>query len=131
MIYFILGITLAFVSELPFVHTSALLLPVYWHMLVLGWITQLIMGVSIWMFPRQKHQRKTIQTIPAILAFWLLNSGLILRFLSEPFIPLYKSDWWMTGMVVLSSLLLFLSVVFYLVEIWPRIFSKKKRKKRK
>lgn len=131
MIYFILGITLAFVAELPFVNTGALLLPVYWHMLVLGWITQLIMGVSIWMFPRKKHQRETIQTIPAVSAFWFLNSGLLLRFLSEPFIPLFKEDLRMTFLVVLSSLLIFLSVVFYLVEIWPRVFSKKKHKRKK
>ena len=131
MIYFILGIILAFVAELPFVNTGALLLPVYLHMLVLGWITQLIIGVSIWMFPRKKHQRKTIQTLPAVLAFWLFNAGLILRFLTEPFIPLYKGKGWMTGVVVLSSLLIFLSALFYLVEIWPRVFSKKKHKKRK
>lgn len=131
MIYFILGISLAFVAELPFVNTGALLLPVYWHMLVLGWISQLIMGVSIWMFPRKKHQRENIQTLPAVLAFWFLNTGLLLRFLSEPFIPLFKDDGWMRAVVVLSSLLILLSVIFYLVEIWPRVFSKKKRKRKK
>lgn len=131
MIYFILGITLAFVAELPFINTGVLLLPVYWHMLVLGWITQLIMGVSIWMFPRKKHQRKNIQTIPAVSAFWILNAGLALRFLSEPFIPLFKNDWWMKGVVILSSLLIFLAVSFYLTEIWPRVFSKKKGRRRK
>lgn len=130
MIYFILGITLAFIAELPFVNTGVLLLPVYWHMLVLGWITQLIMGVSIWMFPRKKHQRKTIQTIPAVLAFSFLNAGLFMRFLSEPFIPIIKSNRWMTGIVILSSSLLFLSVIFYMIEIWPRVLSKTKRKRR-
>ncbi|MDX1642494.1 MAG: hypothetical protein R3220_12395 [Balneolaceae bacterium] len=131
MIYFILGITLAFVAELPFVNTGGFLLPVYWHMLVLGWITQLIMGVSIWMFPRKKHQRKNIQTVPAILAFWFLNAGLLMRLLTEPFIPIFKSDGWVKAVVILSSFLLFLSVIFYIVEIWPRIFSKKKRKRKK
>lgn len=130
MIYFFLGIVLAFIAELPFVDTGTLLLPVYWHMLVLGWITQLIMGVSIWMFPRKKHQRKKIQTLPALSAFWFLNAGLLLRFITEPFIPLFKSNWWMKSIVILSSLLIFISVIFYLVEIWPRVFSKKKARRR-
>ena len=130
MIYFILGVTLALIAELPFVDTGTLLLPVYWHMLVLGWITQLIMGVSIWMFPRRKHQRKKIQTFPAISAFWSLNAGLLLRFLTEPFIPMLKGEWWMKSVIILSSVLLLISVIFYLVEIWPRVFSKKKVRRR-
>ncbi len=130
MIYFLAGIVLAFVAELPIVNTGALLLPVYWHMLVLGWITQIIMGVSIWMFPRRNRELRSVQTMPAVLAFWTLNAGLLLRIFTEPFIPLYPNTVWMTTVVVLSSALLFVSVVFYLIEIWPRVYSRKKRKQK-
>lgn len=126
MIYLLLGIILAFLAEMPFIDTGALLLPVYWHMLVIGWITQVIMGVSIWMFPRQKRKRKNIQTIPALLAFWLLNTGLILRFVSEPFIPLFHQALWITLTVIASSILLSAAMIFYVIEIWPRVFSRKK-----
>jgi hypothetical protein len=124
MIYFILGIICAFIAELPFVSTGALLLPVYWHMLVIGWISQIIMGVSIWMFPRTKKQRENIESFPAVASFWTLNAGLILRFMAEPFIPLFQGVM-MTSVILISSLLQFAAVVLYLIEIWPRVQSRK------
>lgn len=131
MIYFVLGIVLAFYAELPGVKTGALLLPVYWHMLVIGWLTQIIMGVSIWMFPRTKKQRQNIQSFTAVAAFWTLNAGLILRILAEPFIPIVQSGLMFTVIIVLSSGLQVLSVIFYLIEIWPRIQPRKRPVRRK
>ena len=127
MIYFMLGILLALISEFPAVDSGSLLLPVYWHMLVLGWITQIIMGVSIWMFPRRKRNRRKTETRKAFLAFWTLNAGLILRFTSEPFIQLFRNRVWMDGIVILSSLLLLAASLFYILEIWPRVFNRKRR----
>lgn len=92
IVYLLAGIILAFVSELPTVNAGPLLLPVYWHMIIIGWITQVIMGVSIWMFPRKKRHRKKTQSFSAVAAFWTLNTGLILRFLSEPFLPLFTDS---------------------------------------
>ncbi len=131
MIYFVLGIVLAFYAELPGIRTGALLLPVYWHMLVIGWLTQIIMGVSIWMFPRTKKQRQNIQSFPAVAAFWTLNTGLVLRFLAEPFIPLVQNGLLFNLVIILSSILQVASVIFYLIEIWPRVQTRKRPVRRK
>lgn len=127
IIYFLLGITLAFLAELPAVSTSALLLPVYWHMIVIGWITQVIMGVSIWMFPRKQRGKRKEETLPANAAFWCLNSGLLLRFLAEPFLPFFHSETWIVSVIVISSVLQISAVVFYTAEIWPRVRPKSVR----
>lgn len=128
MIWFILGLLLAFAAELPSVQAGSLLLPVYWHMIVIGWITQVIMGVSIWMFPRKQRNRKKEASLLAKLAFWLLNSGLILRFLSEPFIPLFQDSLLIIATVLAASLLQIAAILFFVMEIWPRVQPKKKRK---
>jgi hypothetical protein len=126
IVYFIAGIILAFTAHLPSVNTGTLLLPVYWHMIVMGWITQVIMGVSIWMFPRKKLHRKNPESRPAVLSFWTLNAGLLLRFTTEPFIPFFTDFSAITIIVIVSSLLQITAVLFYLIEIWPRVFSRKK-----
>lgn len=131
ILYFILGVLLAIVAELPAINTGAFLLPVYWHMLVIGWITQVIMGVSIWMFPRKHRNKKKRETVLSWLAFWLLNSGLVLRFLSEPFIPLDQNSFAVTSLVLISSVLQVLGIVFYVAEIWPRLQSREKRKRQR
>jgi len=128
--WFITGIILAFLAELPVHSAGALLLPVYWHMLVIGWITQVIIGVSIWMFPRKKRDRLKEQSKITVASFLLLNSGLVLRFLSEPFIPMFQGDSLITLSVIVSSLLQILGILLYIAEIWPRLQPKSTRKKK-
>lgn len=129
IIYLFLGIVLAFLSDLPFFQSSPLLLPVYWHMIVIGWVTQIILGVSIWMFPRKRRDRKKTETFAAAASFWSLNAGLIIRFLSEPFLPFFTENPLMIITISVSILLQIGGILFYIAEIWPRVQSKKKRKR--
>ena len=130
IIYLFLGILLAFLSELPFIQSGSLLLPVYWHMIVIGWVTQVIMGVSIWMFPRKRRDRKKTETFFSVASFFSLNAGLLIRFLCEPFIPFFAENPLAIFVISLSIILQLIGVLFYVAEIWPRVQSKKKRKKR-
>ncbi len=128
IIYFAAGIFLALIAEIPVVNTGSLLLPVYWHMLVMGWITQLIMGVSIWMFPRKHRDKEKREFILTWSAFWLLNTGLLLRFLSEPFLPLFRESSAISFIVVISAVLQVTAIIVYILEIWPRLQAREKRK---
>lgn len=130
ILYLFIGIVLAFLSELPFIHSGTNLLPVYWHMIVIGWITQIIMGVSIWMFPRKRRDRKKTETFYSVASFWSLNAGLILRFLSEPFLPFFTENPLMIVVISCSIFLQLGGILFYVAEIWPRVQPKKKRKRR-
>ncbi len=131
VIYFILGILLASLSELPQFSGKISLLPVYWHMLVIGWITQLIIGVSVWMFPRKYRDRKKRESLLVWGSFWCLNSGLLIRFISEPLIPLSGSEILLPGAVILSSLLQVMAFVLYATEIWPRLQNRKRNRQKK
>lgn len=121
MLYFLLGVILAFISELPLLNTGALLLPVYWHMLVIGWLTQIIMGVSIWMFPRKWRDKKKRESVLCLLTFWLLNAGLILRFFAEPFIPFFRDYLAIQFVIIISALFQVAAISTYIAEIWPRV----------
>jgi len=129
IIYFAAGVFLAFITEIPPINGGSLLLPVYWHMLVMGWITQIIMGVSIWMFPRKHRDKERREFILTWSAFWLLNSGLVLRFLSEPFLPLFTQNLTISIIVVISAVLQVLAIILYILEIWPRLQSRENRKR--
>lgn len=128
VIYFVLGITLVFLDEIPLMSSKLSLLPIYWHMLVMGWITQLIIGVSVWMFPRKHRDKKRRESILVWATFWTLNIGLILRFLSEPFIPLFKDSKVIQISIIVSALLQWIAVILYTIEIWPRLQNRKKQR---
>ncbi|MFU8813171.1 MAG: hypothetical protein ACNA78_09395 [Balneolaceae bacterium] len=129
LIYFILSVTLALVAEIPALGIGPILLPVYWHMLVIGWITQVIMGVSIWMFPRKHRHKKRRESMLSWLTFWLLNAGLMLRFLSEPFLPFIQHSTGIAITLVASSVLQVAAIGFYIAEMWPRLQPRTQRKR--
>src|SRR5262245_59644781 len=62
--------------------------PVYLHFLFIGWVTQLIMGVGYWMFPKQSKEKPRGSERLGWAVFVLLNCGLLLRALGEPAVAL-------------------------------------------
>jgi hypothetical protein len=127
IIYFIASVVLALASEIPALDAGPMLLPVYWHMMVVGWITQIIMGVSIWMFPRKHRDNKRREALLTWSAYGLLNAGLIMRFVMEPFLPLIQQSTWVTALAVTSSLLQVIAISCYIAEIWPRLQFREQR----
>lgn len=104
------------------------LMPLFWHMLMVGWITQIIFGVSIWMFPGRNREEGFKAQKWGWLTFIFLNLGLLLRMVSEPIVVTSTFELW-NFLLVLSALLQFSAGLTYLTEMWPRIQSKKQQRK--
>lgn len=122
------GVILSGLAQLPG-WQSLPLRPVWIHMLVLGWMTQWIFAISIWMFPRSKkgfRERENGRTW-GLLAMW--NGGLVIRALFEVNL-LGASASVRNGALVLSVLLFWIGSVLYVLEIWPRVRVKEKRRVR-
>ncbi len=94
--------------------------PVYIHLLVVGWITQLIFGVIYWMFPIISRSNMRGNPHIAWAAYILLNVGLIMRAIAEPWriaSPNTVNGW---GLVV-SSLLQVIAAVGFVYISWGRV----------
>ncbi|MEP1150912.1 MAG: hypothetical protein ABJI69_17235 [Balneola sp.] len=98
----------------------------FWHMLMLGWITQIIIGVSLWMFPGRIREESFSNQKWSWIAFGCLNSGLLSRIIAEPFIQSSSYMIWKI-LLITSAILQFIAIGAYLIEIWPRVKGKKKR----
>jgi hypothetical protein len=93
------------------------------HLLVVGWITQLAIGVAYWIFPRfLKEQDPRPRGSDAVtwIVFLCLNAGLLLRFLFEPFYLMGPSPW-LAALIALSGVLQAAAVVGFGWLIWGRI----------
>ncbi len=106
------------------------LVPLFWHTLMVGWITQIIMGVSLWMFPGRNKVESFSNQKWAWLAYIFLESGLILRIISEPLVLVSVSSAWKVILIV-SAFFQFFAVMSYVIEIWPRVISKDKLVRKK
>ena len=94
--------------------------PVFYHLLMVGWVTQLIMGVAHWMFPKFTRTKPRGYTWLIWTTFFLLNSGLLLRVVAEPLRALQPDLGW-GWLLALSALLQWLAGLAFVVHSWPRI----------
>jgi len=99
------------------------LFPIYIHLLVFGWLTQLIFGVVFWMFPKFSAEKPRGSETLGWWTYALLNLGLLLRVIAEPLqtaSPGPVSAW----MLVISALLQFLAGLAFTLNTWTRVREK-------
>lgn len=99
------------------------LFPVYIHLLVFGWLTQLIFGVVFWMFPKFSVEKPRGSVTLGWWTYAFLNIGLLLRAIAEPMQstqPTFIDGW----LLVLSAILQFLSGLLFVINSWGRVKEK-------
>jgi len=99
------------------------LFPVYIHLLVFGWLTQLIFGMVFWMFPKFSVEKPRGNETLGWWTYALLNSGLLLRAIAEPMQanqPSTISGW----LLALSAIIQFLAGLTFVINSWGRVKEK-------
>ena len=120
IVYMVLALCVGIVLTLPTLKPIAGLFPIYLHLLTFGWLTQLIFGIALWMFPKYSPDKPRGYEWLGWATFGLLNTGLILRMIFEPLngtstSPLY--GW----MLVAAALLQWLAGLTFVVNTWKRV----------
>ena len=100
----------------PWFGTSFVVWPTYVHLLVLGWLTQMIFGVAFWMFPRQRGASSGWKEVAGWGAYLSLNLGLVLRAIVESRSSDTGGEWF-----VISALLQLAAGWTLIALIWPRV----------
>ncbi|MGQ9841454.1 MAG: hypothetical protein ACUVR4_13280 [Anaerolineae bacterium] len=114
------GLALSGAGGLPPVLLA--LRPLAWHLLTVGWATQLIFGVAFWMFPHMPGGPPRGDEWPAWLVFWMLNSGLALRAVGEPLAGLRPGPV-TAGLLPLAATLQLAAVLIFVLLTWPQVRS--------
>ncbi len=124
LIYFVLGLLIGVLlvagSVIRVPPQVAALFPVYLHVLVVGWITQLIAGVAYWMFPKYSKESPRGNERLSWGVFMLINVGLVLRIIAEPLVstqPGSSIGW----LLVVSALCQLLAGWGFVFNIWTRV----------
>lgn len=94
--------------------------PVYFHLFMLGWVSQLIFGVIYWMFPKYSQEKPRGSEGLWQTTFWLLNTGLLLRVVAEPMHTISGQPGW-GWLVALSALLQWLAGLIFVGNTWGRV----------
>ncbi len=124
LVYFVValltGMLVAARSVLDLPRLVAGLSPVYFHLFMVGWVTQLIIGIAYWMFPKYRRDLPRGYDSLAWATYALLNLGLLLRLVAEPAQTVSPAPTWGT-LLALSALLQWLGGLAFVANTWPRV----------
>lgn len=124
MFYFAIGLMMAgLLFAQPVLGWSSklqVLRPVYLHFLFIGWVSQLIMGVGYWMFPKYSKQKPRGNEKLGWAVLVSLNLGLVLRAIGEPAMALAPQAG--LGWTLATASICFLIAGWgFIVNTWGRI----------
>ena len=94
--------------------------PVFYHLLMVGWATQLICGVALWMFPSFSREQPHGDQRLGWITYGGLNAGLLLRVVAEPLLAWTGAAVWGWALAV-SALLQVVAIWAFIAAIWPRV----------
>lgn len=121
LLYFLAALLMGAAMQLPLaarVPLLGVLWPTYLHLLVMGWLTQLIFGVALWLFPRHTAEKPRGDERLGWAAFVLLNAGLVLRLVAEPRRALGAHEPWLLFASAVAQLL---AAGAFVANVWPRV----------
>ncbi len=119
LICLVLGLLTGIWQQIPSLVIPALF-PVFLHLLTIGWLTQLIFGIALWMFPVYSKAEPRGPEWLGWGIFLTLNAGLFLRVIFEPLqaiSPSILGGW----MLVTSAILQGLAGVGFVFSVWTRV----------
>ena len=116
----LIGLLLALRSTIDLTPELLALSPVYFHLFMVGWVTQLIFGMLFWMLPKYSKEKPRGHEQLVWAAYILINIGLILRVIGEPLNTVH-ADWGLGWLLALSALLQLIGGWAFIVAVWPRV----------
>lgn len=97
--------------------------PTALHLIVVGWLTQLIFGIALWMFPVWSKAQPRGPERLSWLCYGTLNGGLVLRLIAEPLNGYHQSSVW-SALLVVSAVLQVVAMWLFVALAWPRVRPK-------
>lgn len=125
LVYLVFALVSGVAMHVPLWPKMAALFPTYVHLFVVGWLTQLIFGVALWLFPKKNREQPRGWEWLSWTSFGTLNVGLLLRAAAEPGLIFGDAAVTFQWLLVASAALQWLGAIAFAVNIWPRVKTRR------
>ena len=95
--------------------------PTYLHLVTVGWLSNLIFGVALWLFPRYTAESPRGSDALGWIGYAGLNAGLLLRLIGE---PAQLAGAGGRTLLLVSAGLQLLGGWAFVLNVWPRVKAK-------
>lgn len=119
----VLGVLLALPGSVTLPSFVRAMNPAYFHLFLVGWVTQMIFGIIYWMFPIISRASPRGDERLGWASYFLLNVGLLLRVIGEPLVTT-RPESGLGWLLAVSAVLQWLGAVVFVFLAWPRVKEK-------
>lgn len=96
------------------------LISAHTHLILVGSVMMMIMGVALWFFPRADKDDKKYNPDLILIAYWVMTIGTSLRFIFQVAANFLVSDL-IQYLIVISSVLQVVAMILFFYSMWGRI----------
>ncbi len=97
------------------------LISAHTHLILVGSVMMMIMGVALWFFPRPEKDDKKYNPDLILITYWLMTIATALRFVSQVITSFYYYISWVSTAIVIFSSLQVVAMILFFYSMWGRI----------
>ncbi len=124
LVFLVLGIlTGLYMSFAKYIYQTGYtqeLISAHTHLILVGSVMMMIMGVALWFFPRPDKEDKKYNPNLITITYWILTISTALRFLFQVTASFQFISWVNTAISIFSSLQVVAMLLFF-YSMWGRI----------
>jgi len=92
------------------------------HLILVGSVMMMIMGVALWFFPRPTKDDKRYNHDLILITYWTMAISTALRFIFQVLLSFIYLKWISTGVTIFSTFQI-IAIILFFYSIWGRIRS--------
>lgn len=96
------------------------LISAHTHLILVGSVMMMIMGVALWFFPRADKDDKKYNPDLILIAYWVMTIGTSLRFIFQVTANFLVSDL-IQYLIAISSAFQVIAMILFFYSMWGRI----------
>jgi heme/copper-type cytochrome/quinol oxidase subunit 1 len=102
---------------------SAYEISAHTHLLLVGFVMTMILGVALWLFPRPDKSDRRYRPALVAAAYWLLTLGTLVRSASELWHDSASSAMlaWLPWLIVAGSVVQISALIVFFYTMWSRV----------
>src|SRR5262245_4217650 len=101
-------------------YPSRLLVTAHVHLLLVGFMLMIVMGVATWMFPRPPRDDTRYRPGLAEAVYWVMAASTAIRAAAEMLTP-WSGGPWLRWTMALGGLGQLVGTARFILSMWPRI----------
>ena len=114
------GLHLSFAKYISQVSYSQELISAHTHIILVGSVMMMIMGVALWFFPRAEKNDKKYSPNLILGTYWMMTISTLTRFITQVIGSYYYIPW-INVTIAISSTFQVIAMILFFYSMWGRI----------